>query len=48
MVGYRVEVAIDVLQGLKLLEKLSPQVILLDVMMPRLSGYQTCYRIRQK
>ncbi len=48
MVGYRVEVAIDGLQGLKLLEKLSPQVILLDVMMPRLSGYQTCYRIRQK
>ncbi len=48
MVGYRVEVAIDGLQGLELLEKLSPQVILLDVMMPRLSGYQTCYRIRQK
>jgi len=48
MVGYRVEVAIDGLQGLKLLEKLNPQVILLDVMMPRLSGYQTCYRIRQK
>ena len=48
MAGYRVEVAIDGLQGLKLLEKLSPQVILLDVMMPRLSGYQTCYRIRQK
>ena len=48
MVGYRVEVAIDGLQGLKLLEELNPQVILLDVMMPRLSGYQTCYRIRQK
>ena len=48
MVGYRVEVAIDGLRGLKLLEKLNPQVILLDVMMPRLSGYQTCYRIRQK
>ena len=48
MVGYRVEVAIDGLQGLKLLKKLNPQVILLDVMMPRLSGYQTCYRIRQK
>ncbi len=48
IVGYRVEVAIDGLQGLKLLEKLNPQVILLDVMMPRISGYQTCYRIRQK
>ena len=48
MAGYRVEVAIDGLQGLKLLEKLNPQVILLDVMMPRLSGYQTCYRIGQK
>ena len=48
MVGYRVEVAIDGLRGLKLLEKLNPQVILLDVMMPRISGYQTCYRIRQK
>ena len=48
MVGYWVEVAIDGLQGLKLLKKLNPQVILLDVMMPRLSGYQTCYRIRQK
>lgn len=48
MVGYRVEVAIDGLQDLKLLEKLNPQVILLDVMMPRLSGYQACYRIRQK
>ena len=48
MVGYRVEVATDGLQGLKLLETLSPQMILLDVMMPRLSGYQACYRIRQK
>ena len=46
MAGYQVEVAIDGLQGLKLLETLSPQMILLDVMMPRLSGYQTCYRIR--
>lgn len=48
MEGYRVEVAVDGLQALQMLETLSPQLILLDVMMPRLSGYETCQQIREQ
>ncbi|MGA0087006.1 MAG: ATP-binding protein [bacterium] len=47
MAGYRVEVAVDGFQGLQRMEQQLPQLILLDVMMPRLSGYETCYRIRR-
>ncbi len=36
--GYTVHVAIDGIEGLKLLDKHKPDIILLDVLMPRLDG----------
>lgn len=45
--GYKVNVATNGLQALSVLEKLKPDLILLDVMMPDLDGYETCKRIKE-
>ena len=45
--NYRVEMAEDGVQGLELARKLNPDVILLDVMMPRMNGYDVCKSIRE-
>ncbi len=47
MQGYRIQVAIDGRQALEMLERQKPQLILLDVMMPHLSGYEVCSHIRK-
>lgn len=39
--GYRVSAAYDGLQALQLVTELKPDVIVLDVMMPRLDGWAT-------
>jgi len=44
--GYRVVVAGDGLQGLRLLQEECPDLIVLDVMLPRMNGWETCQRIR--
>ena len=44
--NYRVEMAEDGIQGLELAKQINPDVILLDVMMPRMNGYDVCKRIR--
>src|SRR5688572_11755449 len=44
--GYQVVVAMDGQKALELLEKVRPDLILLDVMMPVLDGYETCRRIK--
>jgi signal transduction histidine kinase len=43
---YRVEMAEDGVEGLELAKQIKPDVILLDIMMPRMSGYDVCKRIR--
>ncbi len=43
---YRVEMAEDGIKGFERAKQLNPDVILLDVMMPRMSGYDVCKRIR--
>lgn len=45
--GYRVLVARDGHEALEAIEREAPDLVLLDVMLPRLSGYDVCQRIRQ-
>ncbi len=44
--GYRVLTAADGESGLKLASKERPDAIILDLMLPRLSGYEVCRRLR--
>ncbi|RPI80025.1 MAG: response regulator, partial [Desulfobacteraceae bacterium] len=44
---YRIVPAQDGFQALAFLEQEAPDLILLDVMMPRLSGYEVCRKIRE-
>ena len=43
---YQLEMAMDGFQALKMLEKLEVDLILLDVMMPGMDGFEVCRRIR--
>ncbi len=44
--GFQVILAVDGFDGLSKVVEQHPDVILLDVMMPRLDGYQTCALIK--
>jgi diguanylate cyclase (GGDEF)-like protein len=44
--GYEVIQAEDGLQALKRIEEDGPDLILLDIMMPKMNGYQVCRRIK--
>jgi len=44
--GYETNVAQSGEQALKILEKVRPDLILLDVMMPGLDGFETCKRLK--
>jgi CheY-like chemotaxis protein len=44
--GYAVEIAADGAEALELAERFLPQLILLDIEMPKLSGHQVTERIR--
>ncbi|MEE9400224.1 MAG: response regulator transcription factor [Dehalococcoidales bacterium] len=46
-VGYRVLTAMDALSALKLVEMEMPDLILLDIMLPEIDGYELCQRIRE-
>jgi len=46
--GYRVEVARDGVQALEMFDVVQPDVILLDVMLPRMSGIDVCRALRKK
>lgn len=46
--GYRVEVARDGLQALEMFDIVRPDVILLDVMLPKMSGIDVCRALRKK
>ena len=45
--GYRTEGARDGQEALDALARQVPDLILLDVMMPRLSGFDVCQRVRE-
>jgi DNA-binding response OmpR family regulator len=40
--GYQVEVAADGQEGLKMAREVRPDIILLDLMLPKLDGYKVC------
>ena len=44
--GFRVEVARDGVEALEQFERVQPDLILLDVMLPRMSGVDVCRQIR--
>jgi len=46
--GYEVVKAFDGEQGLSLALKESPELVLLDIMMPKMDGFEVCKKIREK
>ena len=46
--GYEVHTARDGNEALGLVERLVPDLVLLDVMMPQTSGYEVCQRMRSR
>jgi len=46
--GYEVHVARNGEEALELVEAHNPDLVLLDVMMPRKSGYEVCARMRER
>ena len=45
--GYRVETAANGADGLARVRELRPFLVFLDIMMPRMDGYEVCEHIRQ-
>jgi len=45
--GYRVTAASNGEQALKIVKKRMPDLILLDVMMPGMDGYETCHKLKR-
>lgn len=45
--NYHVVMAEDGIQGLEIAKQIDPDVILLDIMMPHMNGYDVCKRIRE-
>ena len=46
--GFRVEVAVDGAEALARFDIVQPDVVLLDVMLPRISGIDVCRQLRKR
>lgn len=46
--GYQVKVAQNGEEALAAVETFAPDLVLLDVMMPRVNGYEVCRRMRER
>ncbi|MDG4870298.1 response regulator, partial [Guyparkeria sp. 1SP6A2] len=46
--GYRVRTALDGHEVIEAIAKEKPELLLLDVMMPGMSGYQVCEQLREQ
>ncbi len=44
--GWDVKIACDGVEALELLKKFNPDLVLLDIVMPRMNGYEVCRRIK--
>ena len=45
--GYSVYVAHDGIEGYRLIKKIKPDLILLDLLLPKISGFDICVKISQ-
>ncbi|MBI2609383.1 MAG: response regulator [Deltaproteobacteria bacterium] len=45
--GYEVSAALNGTEGLEKIKSEKPDIVLLDVMMPELNGYQVCRKLKQ-
>lgn len=45
--GHEIDMAADGEETLRKVREMLPDLVLLDIMMPRLSGYEVCQRMRQ-
>ena len=45
--GYEVAVAYDAQSGLKKAREWMPDLIILDIMLPQMDGYQVCYALKR-
>lgn len=45
--GYNVRIARDGQEAIEAIERDPPDLVLLDVMLPRVSGYDVCQRVRE-
>jgi len=45
--GFSINEAVNGVEGLEAIKRLRPEIVLLDVMMPEMDGYETCRAIRQ-
>ncbi len=45
--NYGIVQAFDGFEALEALEEIQPDLVLLDIMMPKMSGYEVCHRIRK-
>ena len=45
--GYTTKTAADGLEAIELFHKVSPDIVLLDVMMPKMDGFEVCREIRK-
>ena len=48
LAGYKTAVALDGSKALEMVESWRPDIVLLDIGMPQLDGYEVCRRIRQQ
>jgi len=44
--GYAVEVAVDGQQGLDMAASIHPDLVLLDITLPKINGYEVCKRLK--
>ena len=44
--GYHVETAVDGLDGLEKALQIRPDLLVLDIVMPRMDGYELCHRLK--
>jgi DNA-binding response OmpR family regulator len=44
--GYKVAIAMDGMQGLHAIQSQHPDLVLLDLMMPDIDGFEVCRRVR--
>ncbi|MCX7641411.1 MAG: response regulator [Elusimicrobiales bacterium] len=45
--GYEVEVAYDGIEGYRIIKKIKPDLILLDLLLPKISGFDICLKVSQ-